>query len=112
MTAAEVGLKPRASTGPRGEAATTSGRVANLIVGNGHRRPGNCLNLSNRPVRTRMPGGVAGGAEGSPPRPPADFGEDERQHGGGSALFSPMTAEGLRSAKGVARGEGCRKQGA
>ena len=39
---------------------TTSGRVANLIVGNGHRRPGNCLNLSNRPVRTRMPGGVGG----------------------------------------------------
>src|SRR4051794_38894456 len=73
MTAAEVGLKPRASTGPRGEAATTSGRVANLIVGNGHRRPGNCLNLSNRPVRTRMPGGVAGDAEASPPRPYADL---------------------------------------
>jgi hypothetical protein len=94
MTAAEVGLKPRASTGPRGAAATTSGRVANLIVGNGHRRPGNCLNLSNRPVRTRMPGGVAGDAEASPPRPYADCAEYERQLGGGSPLSSLMTAKG------------------
>src|SRR5438552_1391961 len=30
------------------------------------------LNPSNRPVRTRMPGGVAGDAEVSPPRPYAD----------------------------------------
>jgi hypothetical protein len=36
------------------------------------------LNPSNRPVRTRMPGGVAGDAEISPPRPYADSGTPRR----------------------------------
>ncbi len=31
------------------------------------------LNPSNRPVRTRMPGGVAGDVQDKPPRPYADF---------------------------------------
>jgi hypothetical protein len=51
------------TTSQSGEAAMTAGRVGISPTGNEHWRPGACLNPSNRPVRTRMPGGVAGDAE-------------------------------------------------
>ena len=56
------GSNPERTTSLSGEAATTSGRVETSPTGNEYRRSGTHLNLSNRPVRTRMPGGVAGDA--------------------------------------------------
>jgi hypothetical protein len=67
------------TTSPSGEAATIAGRVGMAPTGNEHRRPGTNLNPSNRPVRTRMPGGVAGDAEASPPRPYADWASRARR---------------------------------
>ena len=51
------------TTSQRGEAAMTAGRVGKSAVENENRSPGTYLNPLNRPVRTRMPGGVAGDAE-------------------------------------------------
>ena len=48
------------TTSQSGEAATIAGRVGKSSDGNEYRRPGTYLNPSNRPVRTRMPGGVGG----------------------------------------------------
>src|ERR1017187_9014817 len=61
------------TTSQRGEAAMTAGRVEKSAAENENRSPGTYLNPLNRPVRTRMPGGVAGDAEDYPPRPYADF---------------------------------------
>jgi hypothetical protein len=61
------------TTSQRGEAAMTAGRVEKSAAENENRSPGTYLNPLNRPVRTRMPGGVAGDAEDQPPRPYADF---------------------------------------
>ena len=51
------------TTSQRGEAAMTAGRVGKSAVENENRSPGTYLNPLIRPVRTRMPGGVAGDAE-------------------------------------------------
>jgi hypothetical protein len=51
------------TTSQRGEAAMTAGRVGKSSADSENRRPGTYLNPLNRPVRTRMPGGVAGDAE-------------------------------------------------
>ena len=67
------GSDPERTTSQSGEAAMTAGRVDTPPTGNEHRRSGTHLNPSNRPVRTRMPGGVAGDAEKSSPRPYADL---------------------------------------
>ena len=51
------------TTSQSGEAAMTAGRVGKQSAENENMRPGTYLNPLNRPVRTRMPGGVAGDAE-------------------------------------------------
>jgi len=61
------------TTSQSGEAAMIAGRVGKSSAENENIRPGSYLNPLNRPVRTRMPGGVAGDAEDQPPRPYADF---------------------------------------
>ena len=62
------------TTSQSGEAAMIAGRVGKSSAENENIRPGSYLNPLNRPVRTRMPGGVAGDAEDQPPRPYADHG--------------------------------------
>ena len=58
------------TTSQRGEAAMTAGRVEKSAAENENRSPGTSLNPLNRPVRTRMPGGVAGERPTrSPPMP-------------------------------------------
>jgi hypothetical protein len=60
-------INPRAHTDKSGEAATVAVRVAKSLAECGHESPGNDLNPLNRPVRTRMPGGVGGEEpQGSP----------------------------------------------
>src|ERR1019366_2462772 len=61
------------TTSQSGEAAMIAGRVGKSSAENENIRPGSYLNPLNRPVRTRMPGGVAGDAEDQPPRPYADL---------------------------------------
>ena len=51
------------TTSQRGEAAMIAGRVGKSSAENENRCPGTYLNPLNRPVRIRMPGGVAGDAE-------------------------------------------------
>ena len=75
-------VKFERTNGPRGETATATLARGNIIDDQGNWMPRKTtartfgwpanLNPSNRPVRTRMPGGVAGDAEVSPPRPYAD----------------------------------------
>jgi len=48
------------TTGQSGEAVTDAVRVERSSAERGNERPGTHLNPSNRPVRTRMPGGVGG----------------------------------------------------
>jgi hypothetical protein len=67
------GSHPERITDQRGDAAKIAGRVGESSSGDGNRPSGTYLNPSNRPVRTRMPGGVAGDARLQTSRPYADF---------------------------------------